>query len=178
MGHPKRPVGEIPIVFLSSTTHLRKPIFRDSQCSLLFIDILKRYEARGIFRIHTYCVMPDHYHILIELARGVTIRMVLQRIHSRFVWEHFSGRDNLKTRIWSRKTWDVWIRSEWMYWQKVAYILLNPWRAQLVRNPLDPYPYSSIDFYRENYGDEFLLDLFGTYARWGDGLQHRRKFGE
>ena len=55
-----------------------------------------------------------------------------------------------------------------MYWQKVAYTLFNPWRAGMVSDPLEPYPFSDIAVWIEREGEEFLLDLFSRYKRWAE----------
>jgi hypothetical protein len=49
-----------------------------------------------------------------------------------------------------------------MYWQTIAYTLLNPWREGLVRHPLERYPFSNIGWWLEQEGEMFLLDIFGT----------------
>lgn len=111
--------------------------------------------------------MPNHYHTLLRIRDGVALSKVIHATHSSYV-HALNRREKLKQRIWARRTWDEWIRSDDMYWQKAAYILLNPWRAKLVRYPLDPYAFSSINEWRRKYGEEFLLDLFGRYARYGE----------
>ena len=70
-----------------------------------------------------------------------------------------------KVRIWEGNPWDEVIRDEEMYWQKIAYTLLNPWRAGLVKDPLDNFPFSDITDWLKREGEEFLLDLFSRYKR-------------
>ncbi len=161
--------GEIPIVFLGSMTFQQRPIFRNDRNASLLIDALRYYEQRGDIQLHAFCVMPNHYHTVVELMRVDSVSQVIHRTHSLFV-ELLRREDVIarKQRVWSRRTWDVWIRNEDMYWQKIAYTLLNPWRAGLVPTPLSPYPLSNIEEWREQYGDDFLLDLFGRYARYGE----------
>lgn len=159
------PWAESNIVFLSCTTFQRRPIFRDFITAELLLSALKFYERRKDFLLHAYCVMPDHYHLVMELQRVRSISRILNKVHSSFVTS-MEGRGNpAKQRFWSRNAWDVWIRNEEMYWQKVAYTLLNPWRAGLVAHPLDPYPFSNILEWRRRHGDEFMLDMFGQYGR-------------
>jgi hypothetical protein len=74
----------------------------------------------------------------------------------------------IKVQIWEERPWDEVIRSEEMYWQKVAYTLLNPWRAGLVKDPFDDYPYSNLREWLEREGREFLQDLFGRYRHWAE----------
>ena len=71
-------------------------------------------------------------------------------------------------QIWSRNAWDEIIRNEDMYWQKLAYILLNPWRKGLVKDPLDIYLFSNIGSFITDKGESFLKELFCKYARYGE----------
>ena len=70
-----------------------------------------------------------------------------------------------KIKIWQGDSWDEVIRNEEMYWQKIAYTLLNPWRAGLVKDPLDKFPFSDIADWVQREGEEFLLELFSRYKR-------------
>lgn len=161
--------AEIPIVFVSSSTYLRKRIFTDPGHASIFRTVLFDYQRRGDYRLDAFCIMPDHYHMVIQLLKDRSLTQVIHALHSLFCerMKRFRG-VRMKERIWSRRTWDVWIWDDWMYWQKIAYVLLNPWRAGLVKDPLDDYPYSDIRKWKMERGEEFLLDLFGTYGREGE----------
>ncbi|MBU1890779.1 transposase [Patescibacteria group bacterium] len=129
----------------------------------MLMGIIKEYERRNYFHIETFCVMPDHYHILLRILSNKSLSQIIYSINSYFAYRH--RKQFGIVRIWSRNTWDVWIRSEEMYWQKVAYVLLNPWRAGLVGIPYSDYPYSDISEWRMTYGIRFLNDIFEQYSR-------------
>ena len=67
-----------------------------------------------------------------------------------------------KVNIWQGNPWDKVIRNSEMYWQTIAYTLLNPWRVGLVSHPLERYPYSNIGLWLDLEGEAFLLDIFGS----------------
>lgn len=156
--------SESPIVFISATVYRRQRIFSNPIVAQRFIEVIKLCERRKDLSIHAYCVIPDHYHAVIELAGQKTLSQILHSIHSYFV--HFYFKDILQSpntlKIFNR-AWDEWIRNERMYWQKIAYTLLNPWRAGLVGHPYDSYPFSNIDEFKSKYGMEFLSELLGEY---------------
>lgn len=103
----------------------RRPIFRNVITATLFLSVLRFYQRRNDFLLHAFCIMPDHYHLVMELGRIRSLSRILNNIHSAFVTS-MDGKTERKTRYWSGNTWDVWIRNEEMYWQKVAYTLLIP----------------------------------------------------
>ena len=65
-----------------------------------------------------------------------------------------------KHKIWQGNCWDTVIRNERMYWQKIAYVLLNPWREGMVSDPMEPYPFSDLAEWLEREGEDFVKDLF------------------
>ncbi len=160
---------ETNFVFVSSTTFQREQLFRDTRAMQWFLESIRHYERRGDIRLDTYCVMPDHYHAILEFTSNRTLTQILHDVHSLFVWRyHQELNERHVRRLWAHHSWDEWIRSETMYWQKVAYTLLNPWRAGLVDNPLDDYPGSNIAAWKERLTEKGLAELFGRFARSGE----------
>jgi hypothetical protein len=74
----------------------------------------------------------------------------------------------VKEKIFQGGFWDEVIRDEDMYWQKLSYILFNPYRSGLVRDPLDDYVYSNIQELINKEGEELVMDLFSRYKRWSE----------
>jgi hypothetical protein len=72
----------------------------------------------------------------------------------------------VKVKIFQRRFWDEVIRNKDMYWQKVSYILFNPYREGLVRNPVDDYEYSNIKEWIMRESEQFMMGLFSRYKRW------------
>jgi putative transposase len=48
--------------------HQRKAIFRDRRCYADFLKRLEQFPQRFGVRIHTYVLMPNHYHLQLELG--------------------------------------------------------------------------------------------------------------
>ena len=151
---------------MTSTTFRRKAWFTDPALAQIVVDQLKHYREAYEFSLDAYCLMPDHYHVVLNVGSKKTISQILHAVDSysaTLVNEHL-GHER-KLRVWQRKPIDIGIRNEDMYWQKIAYTLLNPWRAGLVCDPLEPYPFSNLADWIDSRGEEFMLELFGKYAR-------------
>lgn len=165
MAKPSRPIIEDGIYFISCATHDRQPFFREPRLSRIIIDQLYYYTNKAGGELFAYAVMPDHYHAVLKPGM-YTVSRFIHDLHSytAHLINQALGYDR-KTKIWTHNTWDEAIRSEEMFWQKVAYVLLNPFREGLTKSLLDNYPFSDLGEWKEKYGEEFLVDLFAKYRR-------------
>jgi len=113
--------------------------FTNPQFARIVVDQWKHYERAYEFHLNTFSVMPDHYHVVLNVGQQKTISQILHAINSYTVTLVSQQLEQtLKPKIWEGNPWDEVIRSEEMYWQKVAYTLFNPWGEGLVSDPLSP----------------------------------------
>jgi len=167
MSRIPRPIIPNAIYFITSVTYQRRPWFDKPEFARIVLDQLKHYENAYEFNLHTYSVLPDHYHVVLNVGEKKTISQILHAVNSYIVTliNQQLGHKT-KVKVWQGQPWDEVIRDEDMYWQKVAYTLFNAWRAGLVSAPLELYPFSDIAIWLEREGEEFMLDLFSRYKRW------------
>jgi len=153
--------------FITSTTHERKTYFSDIELASLLVDqSFYHYEDKLGFQIVAFTVQTDHYHLLIATEKNENISKIIHRINSyssTVLNKHLGNKE--KEKIWQGNPWTELIRNEDMFWQKVAYILLNPWRAGLVENPLKEYHASNLNEWKEAKGSDFLRDLFSRFGK-------------
>jgi putative transposase len=169
MNRTQRPIIPDAIYFITSATHQRHRWFANPDFARIMVEQWKYYEKAHEFQLHTYSILPDHYHVVLAVGAKKTISQILHAVNSYTVTliNRKLGR-RTKVRVWKGNPWDEGIRDKDMYWEKVAYTLLNAWREGLVRDPLEPYPFSDLAAWLEREGEQFLLDLFSRYKRWGE----------
>lgn len=161
-----RPILPETYYFITSLTFQRVRLFDTPAYAQIVIDQWKHYSNIYEFQLDVYCVMPDHYHAVLNVGQKKNIAQILHAVNSYTATLINQAKDNLsKIKIWHGDPWDVVIRDDEMYWQKVAYTLLNPWRAGLVQDPLETYAFSNIDDWIARDGEEFVLDMFSRYKR-------------
>ncbi len=118
----------------------RQPIFfRDADRDLLdgFVsDSLERFAAR----IHAYCWMPNHLHMLVQVSDAPLGRLI-HRIASAYA-RTVQLRINTTGHLFERRYHAVLVDADSYLLTLVRYIHLNPVRAGIVRDPAD-YPWSS-----------------------------------
>jgi putative transposase len=169
MNRVRRPIIANATYFITSVTCKRQKWFSKPQFARIVVDQWKHYEQVYQFRLDAYSIMPDHYHVVLNVGEKKTISQVLHAVNSytaTLVSEQL-GR-HTKVKIWQGEPRDEVIRDEDMYWQKVAYTLFNAWREGLVSEPMEVYPFSNLADWLEREGVEFLLDLFSRYKRWSE----------
>jgi len=165
MSRPLRHEYPGALYHVTSRGERRESIFRTDSDRLVWLALLAETCKRFQFVVHAYCLMGNHYHLVLtttagRLAQGMrhlnaTYSQYFNREH-RLVGHVFQGR--YKAILCQRET----------YLQELArYVVLNPVRAGMVLHPAD-WAWSS---YRATVGEhdapEWLdvatvLALFGT----------------
>ncbi|MFQ5695269.1 MAG: transposase [Terriglobia bacterium] len=136
-----RSIGLSRTFFVSAKTWQSRALFRSERLAQLFTETLLDYRAQGKYRLHEFVLMPDHFHLLLTPAPGVTLERALQFIKGGF--SHRAGRTVSRTlEIWQRGYVDHRVRDENDYLHHRDYIRLNPVRAHLAAAPED-YRYGS-----------------------------------
>jgi REP element-mobilizing transposase RayT len=121
------------VFFLTICTENRRPWF--SLHPSLAADAAAEIDASaraGGTKLHAWCVMPDHVHLLVE--GGDVIDLV----------RAFKGRTSAiarhlepRYRLWQRGFHDHALRADEQVVNAARYVLFNPVRARIVENPGD-----------------------------------------
>ena len=78
---------------------------------------------------HSYCLMPNHYHLLVETPEP-DIASGMHKLNSRFAhW--FNTRHDVTGHLFERRYRSVVVESDEHLLELVRYIALNPVRASL-----------------------------------------------
>lgn len=102
----------------------------------LFIDVLKRAKRKYGFRIENFCVMENHFHLIIQPGRGISLSSIMQWLMSVFAMS-WNRRHGLKGHVWGERFFSRIIRSVRDFLQVFEYIDLNPVAAGLARKDTD-----------------------------------------
>src|SRR5208282_3441371 len=125
--------------FITTVTRQRAPIFRVETRARLLIETMLDYRAQAKYLLPEFEVMPDHIHLLITPASGISLERAVQ-----FVKGGYSHRlrkvESLK--IWQESFSNHRILDWEDYRNHCEYVRLNPVRARLVVEAGE-YPYSS-----------------------------------
>jgi putative transposase len=108
-----------------------------------------------------WVVLPNHYHILVRIEDMRVFSQGITRLHGRTSFEMNRKDDASGRRVWYRSQ-DRCMRSEAHYFTTLNYIHNNPVKHGYVRKWTD-WPYSSVHWYLETKGRDWLTDVWRNY---------------
>ena len=125
---------------LTARGNERQTIFRDDADRQRFLVLLAREVKEKKWRVHAYCLMSNHYHLLIEipepnLARG------MRRLNSMYS-QHFNRRHDRIGHLFQGRYHSVLVQKESYLLEVSRYVVLNPVRAGMVTRA-HQWPWSS-----------------------------------
>lgn len=117
------------IYHLTARGNRRQAIFVDERDRELFLQFLTRVVRRFGWRCHAYCLMTNHYHLLVETPQpnlSVGMHLLNSTYAHRFNWRHgFTG------HLFEARFHSVLVERESHFLELLRYIPLNPVRAGL-----------------------------------------------
>src|SRR5262245_52826826 len=74
--------------------HARETVFHDDRDRLYFLELLGRYRDRFGLRLYHYCLLDNHFHLLLQLPQpGALSRLVAGLLVA--YWHHYRRRYGL-----------------------------------------------------------------------------------
>ena len=123
------------IYHVTSRGDRREPIFADDRDRMLLIEVLAqalgRFEATAL----AYCLMGNHYHIVVQTRRGNLSRL-MRHVNGVYA-QAFNRRHGLVGHLFQGRFTSVHVDREAYLLEVCRYTELNPARAQLVDDPAD-----------------------------------------
>ncbi len=147
---------------ISSACYEHKPIIgtsseRMTECESSVIQVCEEFCSH----IYAWCILPNHYHVLIKTDRIKDLRFGLGQFHGRSSFE-WNGEDNRR----GRKVWHNWfdrrMKSERHFLATLNYVHHNPVHHGYVEHWQD-WPWSSAREYLEQVGHERAKTIWQEY---------------
>jgi putative transposase len=125
--------------FITFCCAARRAFFADPANASWLVDALREKSRRYDFAVDAYCVMPDHFHVLV---RGMELTSDLFVFVERFKQKTaYEFQKNFQHMLWQKKFYDHILRADDPAESVALYIWMNPVRAGLCAEPQD-YPFS------------------------------------
>jgi len=143
-------------------------IFKSDRDREKFLEYLETATERFALRIHTYCLMTNHYHLLVETPQA-NLSQAVKWLNVSYA-AYFNRKRQRKGHLFQGRYKAILVDADAYLKHLSRYIHLNPLRARMVEQ-LDDYPWSS---YRAFVGKapapewlhtEWLLSLFGKQRK-------------
>jgi len=138
---PTRDLKPRGTYFVTFSAWERRRLFVVESYARLFLKTLYEYRRQGRFALHAFVVMPEHVHLLLTPAPGVTLERSIQFIKGGY--SHALGLELArKSEVWQRGFTDHRIRDAGDFEMHRDYIHENPIKRGLVASASD-YRYGS-----------------------------------
>jgi putative transposase len=117
--------------FVTFSTWQRRRLFVVESYARLFLKTLYGYRRQGRFEVHAFVLMPEHVHLLLTPAPGVTLERSIQFIKGGY--SHALGAElDRKREVWQRGFTEHRIRDAADFDAHREYIYANPVKRGLV----------------------------------------------
>jgi putative transposase len=141
MPRPLRPVADGLLYHAINRGNNRARVFFAAADYRAFLEALAKTQQRYPFVLYGYCLMPNHFHLLLAPEPGVSISRVLQSLTVAHTW-HYHRRRGAVGHVWQGRFKSPVVQDDDHALVVLRYIEANPLRAGLITDLAD-YPWSS-----------------------------------
>lgn len=151
----------------------RQPTFFEDGDFTLYRDLLAEAARRAGTSVWSYCLMPNHVHLIVVPSHKDGLRMTFADAHRRYTG-FINARHRWTGHLWQGRYGAVAMDEAHLY-SAARYVALNPVRARLVSQAHE-WPWSSVRAHRDGEDDGLvevapLLERYGPIERWLDGAE-------
>jgi putative transposase len=155
-------------------SHNHSLVFEEPGAREQFLRLLGRYKAPHGIRIHAYCLMGTHPHVVCTTERGQPTFSAFWKVVNQCFARWYNRRCRRKGQVVMERLRSPRIQPDGRHLLTVMrYGDLNPVRAKLVRSPRE-WPWSSYRHYAFGEANE-LIDDAPDYIALGRSGPERRK---
>jgi REP element-mobilizing transposase RayT len=185
MARPLRITFPGAFYHVTSRGNERKAVFKSKRDREKFLDYLESASQRYDALIHAYCMMDNHYHLLLETPLG-NLPQIMRHINGAYT-TYFNIKRNRSGHLFQGRYKAILVDIDEYAKELSRYIHLNPVRAKIVETP-EQYEWSSYKCYigkqkpaKWLYRD-FILGYFGKkistaqkeYQKFVNALAHQK----
>ncbi len=133
MARPLRLEIKGGVYHITSRGNASQPIFLDNGDKQEFLKVLNSVVDRFNWLCHAYCLMDNHYHLMIETPEGNLSRGMR---HLNGVYTQFFNKIHKRVgHLFQGRYKSILVDKDKYLLALCRYVVLNPVRAKLVKNP-------------------------------------------
>jgi len=111
------------------------PIFLTGGDYLFFLEVLQEAKIKHPCFIHSYCLMTNHFHLLIEPTKEVNnVSLLIKLLGAKYV-RYINTKYKRSGTLWEGRFKSSLIDRELYFLSCLRYVEMNPVRAGLVSSP-------------------------------------------
>jgi REP element-mobilizing transposase RayT len=121
------------VYHITSRGNARQTIFNDDADCIGFLEILCSTVKRYKWLLHAYCLMGNHYHLLVETPEG-NLSKGMRQVNGIYT-QYYNRRHKRSGHVMQGRYKSVLVDKDNYLLELCRYIVLNPVRAGLVKSP-------------------------------------------
>lgn len=133
MARPLRVEYPGAVYHITSRGNARNRIFNDDQDKTRFLEVLESVVKKVSWFCHGYCLMDNHYHLLVETPEG-NLSSGMRQLNGVYT-QRYNKRHDKTGHIFEGRYKSVLVEKESYLLELCRYIILNPIRAGIVDDP-------------------------------------------
>ena len=133
MARPLRIEFPGALYHLTARGNARQDIYLDARDSWRFLDLLGEVCTRHEWRCFAYCLMTNHYHLVVQTARP-NLSAGMRQLNGRH-GQAFNHRHQREGHLFQGRYKAILVEREAYLLEVCRYVVLNPVRAGLARAP-------------------------------------------
>ena len=129
-----------------------------------FVDLLATAKAKYPVKVVGFCLMPNHFHLIVQPATDAALSLFMQwwmTSHVRRYHRHYRSHGH----VWQGRFKSFPIQQDAHLLTVLRYVLRNPVRAGLVEHAMD-WPWSSLRF--PHLSDPAPIEVPTEWLQWID----------
>ncbi len=122
----------------------QRVIFKEPADFEQFEELMCFYAKSYGITIHNYCLMTNHYHLLIEIQKE-NLSKFMRQLNMNYAI-YFNKKYNRSGHLWQGRFKSWFVTDEAYLYTLMLYIEQNPLKEKIVKT-LEEYPYSSYNYF-------------------------------
>ncbi len=132
MARPLRIEYPGAVYHVTSRGNAQGIIFSDNQDRLSFLDVLAGVVKRYRWLCHAYCLMGNHYHLLVE-TQEANLSLGMRQLNGVYT-QRYNRRHKKSGHVFQGRFKAIVLDKDSYLLELCRYVVLNPVRAKMVKN--------------------------------------------
>jgi len=163
---PRKPRIEIPGFYhIINRGVEQRAVFEEPVDYEYFEELMCFYAKSYGVTIHNYCLMSNHYHLLLEISTE-SLSKYMRQLNMNYAI-YFNKKNHRVGHLWQGRFKSWYVTDEAYLYTLMCYIEQNPLKAGMVKT-LEEYPYSSYNYFLSTQTPECLKDSWIIQHYQGD----------
>jgi REP element-mobilizing transposase RayT len=133
MARPLRIEYDGALYHVTSRGNERKAIFKNDSDRTLFLDTLAQVSKRFHWICHAYCLMDNHYHLVVETPDG-NLSKGMRQLNGVYT-QAYNKRHGRVGHLFQGRFKGILVQKDSHFLEVCRYVVLNPVRARTISHP-------------------------------------------